>query len=111
MKKTTSTSNPTTSSSIGGLAADNSNHSSNGTIGKGSSNETKDVDKLLEGVRTKLMELYADVFTDELGEEDRMRGDPVQLEVRSNAATLYHCWTPVEVSAIHEKEYGGGRYY
>ena len=80
VKKTTTTSNPTTSSAIGGLAADNSNHSANDTIGKGFS-ETKDVEKLLEEVRNKLMELHDDVFTDELRENDRMRGDPVQLEV------------------------------
>ena len=93
VKKTTSTSNLTTSSSIGGLTAVNSNHSSYGSIGQGFFNETNDVDRRLEGVRTKLMEFYDDVFTDELGEDDRMMGDPVQLEVRSDAAAPYHCWT------------------
>ena len=101
--RATPTNNPTTSSAIGGVAAVNSNHSSNGTIGKGFS-ETQDVEKRLEGMRNKLLDLYEDVFTDELGETVKMRGDPVQLEVKSETATPYHCWTPVEVSANHEKE-------
>ena len=50
------------------------------------------------------MEEYDDVFTDELGELDRMRGDSVQLEVKSDSVDPYHGWTPVEVNANHEKE-------
>ena len=33
-----------------------------------------------------------------------MRGDPVRLEMKSEGATPYHCWTPVEVNVNHEKE-------
>ena len=103
VRKSTAKVNPTTSSAIGGVGADNSDHSSDGTIGKGLF-EDQDVEKRLEGVRNRLLARYDDIFTDKLGESDRMRGDPVQLEIKSNAATPYHCWTPAEVSANHEKE-------
>ena len=79
VRKSTVTLSPKTSSAIGGVAADNSVHPSDGTIGKGVF-ETQNVEKQLEEVKNKLLALYEDVFTDELGESDCMRGDPVQLE-------------------------------
>ena len=50
------------------------------------------------------MSEFEDVFTDELGESDRMRGDPVQLDIKTNAAAPYHCWSPAMVSVHHEEE-------
>ena len=62
-------SNPTTSSSIGGVAASNhGNHSLNGSLGKGFYNEAHDEEKLLDNMRLSLMEKYEDVLTDKLGE-------------------------------------------
>ena len=88
-------------SAIGRVAADISVHPSDGTSGKG---VYEDVDGDLEVLRNLLLSEFDDVFTDELGESDRMRGELVQLEIKPNAAAPYHCWTPATVSANHEKE-------
>ena len=89
---------------IGEVAADspsNSGHLPDGTNGNGVDSE---VDKELEALRLTLMEEFGDVFTDELGESDRMRGDPVQLDIKGDAAAPYHCWSPATVSVHHEQE-------
>ena len=41
---------------------------------------------------------------EELGEEDRIAGDPIKLKVVDEKVTPYHCWSPATVSAHHERE-------
>ena len=84
--------------------ASSGNHLLDGSIGKGFYKEAQDKEKHLEDMRERLMTKYDDMFPDELGEMDRMKGNHLKLEVKSEGVTSYHCWTPVEVYVNYKKE-------
>ena len=60
--------------------------------------------KQLQALKEEILQEFDAVFVDELGEEDRIAGDPIKLEVVDEKVSPYHCWSPASVSAHHEKE-------
>ena len=57
--------------------------------------------KKLEG---DLLSEFADVLVNELGDDDRIRGDNVKLEVVEGVMDPYQCWSPASISVHNKKE-------
>ena len=55
------------------------------------------MEQQLKTLKEEILQEFEDVFVEELGEEDRIAGDPIKLEVVDEKVTPYHCWSPATV--------------
>ena len=51
------------------------------------------MEKQLKALKEEILKEFDDIFVNELGEEDRIAGDPINLEVVDEKVSPYHCWS------------------
>ena len=64
----------------------------------------RNIDQQLGELKEEMLHKYNDVFVDELTSDNRIKGEPIRLEVMAGDVKPVHCWSPASVSIHHERK-------